>query len=71
MIIRKTKILFSGVKALTGNESPKIGILGLNPHAGEGGSFGTEEIDTIIPAIEVLSNWACQYVVHYQQIQPF
>ena len=30
---------------------PKIAVLGLNPHAGDGGSLGTEEIDTIIPAI--------------------
>ena len=26
---------------------------GLNPHAGEGGLFGTEEIDEIVPAIEL------------------
>ncbi len=30
---------------------PKIAVLGLNPHAGDGGSLGTEEVDTIIPAI--------------------
>ncbi len=29
----------------------KIGVAGLNPHAGEGGLFGREEIDTIAPAI--------------------
>jgi 4-hydroxythreonine-4-phosphate dehydrogenase len=32
--------------------SPHIGVAGLNPHAGEGGLFGREEIDSIIPAIE-------------------
>jgi 4-hydroxythreonine-4-phosphate dehydrogenase len=31
---------------------PKIGVAGLNPHAGENGLFGREEIDEIIPAIE-------------------
>jgi 4-hydroxythreonine-4-phosphate dehydrogenase len=31
---------------------PKIGVLGLNPHGGEGGLFGTEEIKAIAPAIE-------------------
>ena len=31
---------------------PRIGVAGLNPHAGEGGLFGREEIDVIIPAIE-------------------
>jgi 4-hydroxythreonine-4-phosphate dehydrogenase len=32
-------------------ESPRIAVLGLNPHAGEGGHLGTEEIDVIAPAI--------------------
>lgn len=31
--------------------APRIGVAGLNPHAGEGGLFGREEIDTIAPAI--------------------
>ncbi|MGH7007068.1 MAG: PdxA family dehydrogenase [Stellaceae bacterium] len=30
---------------------PKIAVSGLNPHAGEGGLFGQEEIDIIVPAI--------------------
>jgi 4-hydroxythreonine-4-phosphate dehydrogenase len=30
---------------------PRIAVAGLNPHAGEGGSLGTEEIETIAPAI--------------------
>ncbi len=32
--------------------APRIGVAGLNPHAGEGGLFGREEIDAIVPAIE-------------------
>jgi 4-hydroxythreonine-4-phosphate dehydrogenase len=35
-----------------GIEKPRVGVAGLNPHSGEGGLFGTEEIDEIIPAIE-------------------
>jgi len=31
---------------------PRIAVCGLNPHAGEGGHLGREEIDTIAPAIE-------------------
>ncbi len=31
---------------------PRIGVAGLNPHAGEGGLFGTEEQTAIVPAIE-------------------
>jgi len=34
-----------------GIAQPRICVSGLNPHAGEGGLFGTEEIDTIAPAI--------------------
>jgi 4-hydroxythreonine-4-phosphate dehydrogenase len=33
---------------------PSIGVLGLNPHAGENGQLGREEIDEIIPAINEL-----------------
>jgi 4-hydroxythreonine-4-phosphate dehydrogenase len=32
-------------------EKPRIGVSALNPHAGEGGLFGREEIDEIEPAI--------------------
>ena len=35
-----------------GLEQPRIGVAGLNPHSGENGLFGREEIDEIIPAIE-------------------
>ena len=35
---------------------PTIGVLGLNPHAGEGGEFGTEEIKEILPAVEELKD---------------
>ena len=35
-----------------GIKAPKIAVSGLNPHAGEGGLFGREEIEIIKPAIE-------------------
>jgi 4-hydroxythreonine-4-phosphate dehydrogenase len=37
-----------------GIESPRIAVAGLNPHAGEGGKIGREEIETIGPVIEAL-----------------
>ncbi len=37
--------------ALLGRPTPRIGVAGLNPHAGEGGLFGSEETDSIKPAI--------------------
>jgi 4-hydroxythreonine-4-phosphate dehydrogenase len=41
-----------GAKAF-GIEKPRIAVAGLNPHAGESGLFGREEIDVIAPAIEL------------------
>lgn len=38
-----------------GIKEPKIGVAGLNPHSGENGMFGREEIDEIIPAINIAS----------------
>ena len=35
-----------------GIKEPKIGVAGLNPHSGENGMFGREEIEEITPAIE-------------------
>jgi len=35
-----------------GFEQPRIAVAGLNPHAGDGGNFGREEIDVIGPAVE-------------------
>ena len=35
-----------------GIEKPRIGVAGLNPHSGEHGLFGREEIDEILPAIQ-------------------
>ena len=37
--------------ALALGKRPRIGVAGLNPHAGEGGLFGREEIEVIVPAI--------------------
>jgi len=34
-----------------GRATPRIGVLGLNPHAGEGGLLGTEESDFVEPAV--------------------
>lgn len=38
-----------------GIESPRIAVAALNPHAGEGGLFGREEIDIIAPAVEAMA----------------
>lgn len=45
------RIANAGCKAL-GIKEPKIGVAGLNPHCGENGMFGREEIEEIQPAID-------------------
>jgi 4-phospho-D-threonate 3-dehydrogenase / 4-phospho-D-erythronate 3-dehydrogenase len=35
-----------------GVENPKVAVAGLNPHAGENGLFGTEDLERIAPAVE-------------------
>ncbi|NIL03194.1 4-hydroxythreonine-4-phosphate dehydrogenase PdxA [Yersinia mollaretii] len=47
-------ILDSDLKTKFGIKQPQIYVCGLNPHAGEGGHMGHEEIDTIIPALNAL-----------------
>ena len=37
-----------------GLAAPRLAVAGLNPHAGEGGAMGREEIDVIVPAIRAL-----------------
>jgi 4-hydroxythreonine-4-phosphate dehydrogenase len=41
-------------------ENPRIGVAGLNPHAGEAGMFGREEIEHIIPAIQDSREHGCE-----------
>jgi 4-phospho-D-threonate 3-dehydrogenase / 4-phospho-D-erythronate 3-dehydrogenase len=50
-IVEVTELLHNGLKQL-GETNLKIGIAGLNPHAGDSGLFGWEEAEEIVPAIE-------------------
>ncbi|QCR37923.1 4-hydroxythreonine-4-phosphate dehydrogenase PdxA [Nissabacter sp. SGAir0207] len=47
-------ILDADLRSKFGIAQPQIYVCGLNPHAGEGGHMGREEIDTIGPALEAL-----------------
>jgi|YelNatPaOPRAMG01_1025707.scaffolds.fasta_scaffold65143_2 4-hydroxythreonine-4-phosphate dehydrogenase len=53
LINEKVKVGYEFLKRLK-IENPKIGICGLNPHAGENGIIGKEEIEILKPAIENL-----------------
>jgi 4-hydroxythreonine-4-phosphate dehydrogenase len=54
LIISKAKILNDELKNKFKIKNPKIILLGLNPHAGEGGKIGSEEKDILIPAVKEL-----------------
>ena len=58
-VLECIRIANEGCKAL-GIETPKIGVAGLNPHCGENGMFGWEEIQEIQPAIsEAIAEGIC------------
>lgn len=51
---RVTRILHHDLRTKFGLENPRILVCGLNPHAGEDGHLGREEIEVITPALERL-----------------
>jgi len=51
----RLRILHSGLKQMLSSANPRIAVAGLNPHAGEGGVLGREEIDIITPAVHRLA----------------
>lgn len=53
-IVRILRILHNDLRHRFGIADPHIAVLGLNPHAGEGGHLGREEIDIITPALAAL-----------------
>ncbi len=51
-LVERLSVFNASIKNDFGVKSPKIAVLGLNPHAGENGYIGNEEVETIRPAIE-------------------
>ncbi|HAU5635318.1 4-hydroxythreonine-4-phosphate dehydrogenase PdxA [Citrobacter amalonaticus] len=47
-------ILHHDLRTKFGVDDPHVLVCGLNPHAGEGGHMGSEEIDTIVPVLDTL-----------------
>jgi 4-hydroxythreonine-4-phosphate dehydrogenase len=62
--LRVVKTIESAIEGcrLLGLEQPRIAVAGLNPHAGEGGKFGTEEQAVIAPAIASCAGRGCNIV---------
>ncbi len=54
LIVSRARVAARGLQRDFGIAAPRLAVAGLNPHAGEGGTLGREEIDIITPAIEAL-----------------
>jgi 4-hydroxythreonine-4-phosphate dehydrogenase len=54
LIATTARIVFADLKARFGIANPRLAVSGLNPHAGEDGSLGTEDQTVVAPAIEML-----------------
>jgi 4-hydroxythreonine-4-phosphate dehydrogenase len=50
-VIRTAEVTDAGLRRFFGLENPRLAICGLNPHAGEEGEIGREEIEIIAPAV--------------------
>ena len=51
-ILRKLRLMNVSLKRDFGVDAPKIAVLGLNPHCGDGGLLGDEESRIILPAVQ-------------------
>jgi 4-hydroxythreonine-4-phosphate dehydrogenase len=54
LIVSTARIVVADLKARFGLAHPRLAVSGLNPHAGEDGSLGTEELTIVTPAIDIL-----------------
>ncbi|HET6633132.1 MAG TPA: 4-hydroxythreonine-4-phosphate dehydrogenase PdxA [Rhodanobacteraceae bacterium] len=54
LLERALRLLHDGLRQRFGIEQPRIAVLGLNPHAGEAGHLGREEIEVVEPLLERL-----------------
>ncbi len=55
-IVRTLRIVHNDLRHRFGIAAPRLAVLGLNPHAGEGCHLGREELDVIAPALAALRN---------------
>jgi 4-hydroxythreonine-4-phosphate dehydrogenase len=54
LIVSTARIVVADMKARFGLTRPRLAVSGLNPHAGEDGTLGTEDIEIVAPAVEIL-----------------
>ena len=85
MVVSKIHIINNALIKFFHIANPKLALLGLNPHAGEEGAFGSEELQILMPAMEMLQDqgvgisgpypadtfFACDYSSYDMIIAPY
>jgi 4-hydroxythreonine-4-phosphate dehydrogenase len=56
LIVETAEVVSRDLKSRFGYQEPRLALCGLNPHAGENGSMGTEDRDVVAPAVDLLRN---------------
>lgn len=54
LIVEHGRIMATALRSDFGIERPRLAVAGLNPHAGEAGTMGREDIEIVAPAVEIL-----------------
>ena len=54
LIVSTARIVVADLKVRFGLAAPRLAVTGLNPHAGEDGTLGTEDQEIVAPAVEIL-----------------
>ena len=54
LIVRTTRIVVRDLSNRFGQSRPRLAVAGLNPHAGEDGALGVEDLAIVLPAVERL-----------------
>lgn len=54
LIVNAGRVTAEALRRDFGIARPRLAVAGLNPHAGEGGALGREEVDIVIPAVQAL-----------------
>jgi 4-hydroxythreonine-4-phosphate dehydrogenase len=64
-IVAKARLFHHSLQRDFGVSTPRIAVLGLNPHAGDGGALGSEDRERIVPAVRKLQEEGIQAVGPY------
>ena len=65
-VIKTLRVTHESFTTYFGKKHPRIAVAALNPHGGEGGLFGNEEAEVIIPAVQ----WARRHGIDASDPQP-